>query len=242
MIASKLKLFLEHPKSKILTSEITSDQVFGCGISWNKKTQHITCVRLIVRDKFTFDSFKKFAKTVEDRSAFTFFNTYPRGNENPDQGLHGNIFSLKIDSRLGSKIAFYRRLCGLPISYESGEWFRYEYENFSEYYFPTLQFPKEQTEKLFLSEMKSPLKSGFVGSCLYPKYSVMKSEGGIEACCEDFFAKKDILINYSNIKIDFLSFIKEYEMTPVSMGETPDEIKIYFVDFGRKRYLFNSPF
>lgn len=237
MIASKIQPYLQNPKVKALAASVTTDQVLGLGISWSKKKQTINCVRVIVRDKYSFDSFKKFAKTVDEKAVANFFAALPHGHELPEKGLHGNLFALKIDSSLNIKTAFYRRLGETPISYEGGEWFRYEYEKYSDYQFNDLKFPKI-TEDIFLTEHKCSLGGEIKGSCVYPNYKLSPLSSQL-SCFFDTNGK-DILRDFRGVLFDMLAVEDEYFMIPVSIGEDQDNIKIYFVDFGRGRTLFDG--
>lgn len=219
---------------------MSTDQVLGLGVSWDKKKQTINCVRVIVRDKYSFDSFKKFAKSAEEKSVVNFFASLPHGHELPDKGLHGNVFAMKVDSSLNIKTAFYRRLAETPISYEGGEWFRYEYEKYSDYQFNSLKFPR-QTQDLFFTEHKCSFGGEIKGSCVYPNYTALKTSKGMSQELSDYFEKNapEILQDFRGVLFDALAIENEYFMIPVSMGEDENNIKIYFIDFGRGRTLFD---
>lgn len=240
MRLSKLEPFLAEEKVNSLKKVIKTKHTFGMGVSWDKLTQKITGVSLIVRDLNSLSCFKKFAESLEEKETVEFFDRLPMNVENPDDGLHGNIFALKIDNKLALKQAFYRRLGSTPVSLDGGEWYYYQYERFSPYSFPNLKFP-EETGDLFKVENKISFSGKVKGSCLYPIYSNIRTLGKLNIGFEKFFGSylNSIFDKYS-IALDDIQDISKYSsMTVVSVGETKDTIKAYFVDFERLRFILN---
>lgn len=240
MILSKLAPFLAEEKVKTFKRALKEGQTFGLGVSWDKASQKIVGVSLIARDLRSLSSFKRFAASVEEKETVEFFDRLPMNVENPDDGLHGNIFALKIDARLGLKQAFYRRLGSTPVSLDGGEWYHYNYERFSPFVFSSLKFPKE-TSELFKIENKISFSGQTKGICIYPIYSKIKTLGKMSNGLEDYFDafSNEILEDYPSILND-VKDIDSSIMSWVSFGEGKDIIKAYFVDFPRNRFLLTD--
>lgn len=238
---SEITPFLQIHKVKTLKRSLEPHHVFGLGVSWSKKEQRVTSVRLIVRDTFDFSSFKKFANTQDEKAVVNFFDELPTIEENPADGLHGKVFALKIASNLDTQQAYYRRLASMPVSFEGREWYKYEYEPLSEYHFPRFNLPDDCGD-FFKAEIKQSFSGEVKGLCLYPKYSKLKEGGSMSVSLSDFFDTnlQKILEKYPEIWKSIFRIGSAHFMVPVSLGESDDAIKCYFVDFAKERKLLED--
>lgn len=240
MSASILHAFLQGQRVKNFAAVVEPRHVFGVGVSWNKKTQKIDSVRLIIRDVSEGSTFKKFAKTPEEKSVEAFFASLPFNHEDPCQGLHGHVYALKISARGDFKQAFYRRLGNVPVAYEDGAWSKYLYEDLHEYAFRDVKIP-EDTGKFFRLEVKCDFEGRPQGYNLYPKYRALADagNGSMSVGLAQFFGSNvhKLFEGYDKIIEGVDSLTIDDSMLPVSVGETESSIKVYFVDFKKERLL-----
>lgn len=219
--------FLRGRLSRSFLSKIEDHQVFGLGISFSKSDAEIKEVRLIVRDKYKMPQIRGLLKKKQDKLVFDFFEQYPREGENPDDGIHGNLAALKISYSGIEDLALYRRIGNKPICYACSNWSAYLYENEIKKNIPC--FNNRKNLDLFKLERKV---SGFGDQSLvtYPIYSAIKRNGSLKEGFDHIFGGQILKNEYFSVELRIKHF-QALGLTPVAVGESGPEIKIYFVDF-----------